>query len=55
MCDCLLGLSMGDLRGNEDKNSCPSPSSAFQISSFLSSLQDSPVGKVLIRILYFRE
>ena len=26
---------MGDLRGNEDKNSFPSPSSAFQISSFL--------------------
>ena len=34
---------MGDLRGNKDKNSCPSPSSAFQISSFLTL----KLGKVL--------
>ena len=50
MCDCLLGLSMGDLRGNEDKNSCPSPSSAFQISSFLTLKLDK-----VLRVLYFRE
>ena len=50
MCDWLLGLSMGDLRGNEDKNSYPSPSSVFQISSLLTLKLDK-----VLRVLYFRE